>query len=63
MIFIPDYRYHCDFCNVDETINRKMSEYKSEENCLVCGKPMKRKVEDMVCDYLNAKGFYGKKSN
>jgi predicted nucleic acid-binding Zn ribbon protein len=64
VIFIPSYVYHCNFCNVDETIERKMSEYKPVENCLVCGKQMNRKVEDILPQnyIVNCVGFYGKKS-
>lgn len=45
---MPDYRYHCDFYNVDETVNRKMEDYNPEEPCEVCHKPMKRITEDLV---------------
>ena len=59
---MPSYKYHCIFCNVDETIDKKMSQYKSEEPCQICGKIMKRKVEDLVSNYQDTHGFYGKKS-
>jgi hypothetical protein len=41
-----------------------MSEYNPEEPCLICHKPMARKIEDMVADYVcKCDGFFGKKSN
>lgn len=42
-----------------------MSEYNPNELCLVCSKPMVRKVDDILPQNYIAKceGFYGKKSN
>ena len=61
MITIPDYKYHCNFCNIDETITKKMSEYEPEEPCLVCNKSMTRKIEDLLPQnyIVNTTGFYG----
>jgi hypothetical protein len=64
VIIISDYKYHCNFCNLDEIIERKMSEYKPVENCLVCGKQMNRKVEDMSCGMsIDTTGDFYRKIN
>lgn len=60
---MPTYNYHCTFCDTDQTINRKMSEYNPDEPCQICGEAMSRKVNDLVSNYKDAQGFYGKKSN
>lgn len=60
---MPSYKYHCIYCNVDETVDKKMTDYNPDEPCPICNKPMTRKVENMVCGYqAKCDGFYGKKS-
>jgi len=60
---MPRYLFHCEICNTDETVDKKMSEYNPDEPCKICNNPMTRKVENMVCGYQTCKGFYGKTSN
>jgi len=60
---MPNYEFHCDNCDKDRTITCKMSEYKSDEPCEVCGEPMHRKTEDYCLEYVaHCAGFYGKHS-
>lgn len=61
---MPFYKYHCETCDKDITVFKKITEYDSHEKCEICGNPMKRKIEDMVSDYVcKCGGFYGKTSH
>lgn len=57
---MPRYIYNCE-CNNEIEVTCKMSEYSPTVKCS-CGKEATRKVNDLVSNYKDAQGFYGKKS-
>lgn len=61
---MPFYKYYCKNCDKDVEVRKNISKYDAHEKCEICGNPMKRKIEDMVSDYVcKCGGFYGKTSH
>lgn len=58
---MPDYRYFCSKCKEPFTVHKSMKDYSPIEEH-ECGEKCNRLIEDLVSNYTDVPGFYGKTS-
>ena len=59
---MPSYKYKCHRCGNEVTIVCSIKDYSSTTYCDNCNELIERKPEDLVSNYTDTVGFYGKTS-